>query len=71
MVWSPKNCDREDGMEHARSCPMLQMGVKGENGNENWNEYHFRLGEHNIFVMVHIKLTFKEILNGYRICIIT
>ena len=31
FVWSPKNCDREDEMEHTRSCPMLQIGVKGEN----------------------------------------
>ena len=37
LVWTPKNCDREDEIEHNRSCPMLQRGVKGEN--EIWNEY--------------------------------
>ena len=31
----PKNCDREDGMEHTRSCPMLKTGVKGENEMEH------------------------------------
>ena len=29
----PKNYNREDGMGHICSCPMLQIGVKGENGN--------------------------------------
>ena len=30
LVWSTKNCDREEGMEHTRSCPKFQIGVKGE-----------------------------------------
>ena len=31
LILSPKNCDQEDGMEHTHSCPMLQVGVEGEN----------------------------------------
>ena len=32
LAWGPKNCDREDGMEHT---PMLQIGVKGK---YEWNK---------------------------------
>ena len=33
LVRSSKNCDREDGMEDTRNCPMHQTEVKGKNGN--------------------------------------
>ena len=37
----PEDYNREDGMEYTRSCPMLQVGVKGENGMEcKWNIHH-------------------------------
>ena len=32
------NSDREEAMEHTRSCHMLQIGVLGENGNGITNE---------------------------------
>ena len=32
LVYSLKNCDQEDRMEHTHSRPMLQIGVRGDNG---------------------------------------